>query len=529
MTKLDTAGSYAGRFTLLTSSHVQTALADIRHGVERETLRVQPNGALAVSSHPRSLGSALTHNWITTDFSESLLEFITPPEKQVRKTIAQLADIHKFVSQNIGNELLWPLSMPCFIDQNTKIPIAHYGSSNIAQMKRVYRKGLHNRYGSMMQVIAGVHLNFSFSDEFWQQWSEKQGLAYSSEHVSAEYFHMLRNFRRRAWLIPYLFGASPALCESFIAHRHTTHDFKKTGKGTLYLPFATSLRMSDLGYTSAAQSELRICYNSLDNYVTTLRDAIGKHAPEYSAIPAGRDNEWQQLNSNILQIENELYAPIRPKQIAHSLEKPTDALASRGVKYLEVRGLDVNPFSPVGIDAEQIRFIDVLLTHCLVDASEPYTDEQHQMSNLNMNRVVLEGRRPGLMLQSMQGEQPLEEMAARLFEQFAEVADVLDHASGTEDYSKAVKSQLAKIQDPSLTTSGQVMKLLLDNDIDNSALGIELAKEYQHVITTMDYLHFSENSFVQETNRSIDEQSEIEGRDQKPFAQFIQDYSAKSA
>ena len=223
------------RLAALKSPEFLSALTQIKRGVEREALRIKPNGALSQEPHPKALGSALTHDTITTDFSESLLEFITPPESSAVKTITQLQDVHKYTIDNIGDEQIWPLSMPCFIEDEAHIPIAYFGESNIGKMKRVYRIGLKNRYGSMMQAIAGVHFNFSFSDDFWKQWAELNGTEHSQDQTSADYFSLIRNYRRYCWIIPYLYGASPALCSSFLKGKEHALPFEKVGKGTYYI------------------------------------------------------------------------------------------------------------------------------------------------------------------------------------------------------------------------------------------------------------------------------------------------------
>ncbi|MGQ8364080.1 glutamate--cysteine ligase [Glaciecola sp. 1036] len=517
---------FSHRLSLLDNELILKCLPNIRHGVERETLRVNDNGTIATTSHPAGLGSALKHEWITTDFSESLLEFITPPETDIDKTIGQLVDIHKFVCHQIGEELLWPLSMPCFVNASTNIPIARYGKSNIAKMKETYRNGLHHRYGSVMQVISGVHLNFSMPDEFWQPWLEQQGKKADKDSISSEYFAIIRNFRRNAWLVPYLFGASPALCSSFIAHRDTQHPFEKLGKGTLYLPYATSLRMSDLGYTSSAQSGLRICYDSLDNYVKTLRKAISLPAPEYKDIPTGQDGKWHQLNDNILQIENELYAPVRPKQVANYLEKPTDALANRGVSYIEIRGLDVNPYSQVGIDAHQIKFMDAFLLACLVMPSPGYSDDDHERSKLNMNRVVLEGRKPGLELETQSGPEALSSVASTLFDYIAKAAEYLDKVNNTNAYSDAVKVEKLKVDEPEQTYSGRLLSVLKAHDIDNSGFGLSLSKEYKSFFMQADYRYIQKAEFEEETSASVLRQVELEKQDSEDFDTFVTNYFA---
>lgn len=501
-----------------------SALPNIKHGVERETLRVNADGGVASTKHSDKLGSALTNDWITTDFSESLLEFITPPETSPEKTISQLYDIHKFTYESIGNEYLWPMSMPCFINAETNIPIARYGKSNIAKMKEVYRQGLHHRYGSMMQVISGVHFNFSLPEEFWQAWCELHGEEWNKTTQSSHYFALLRNFRRLAWVIPYLFGASPALCSSFIAHKKVTHDFKKIGKGTLYLPYATSLRMSDLGYTSSAQSSLKICYNGLNSYVESLREAINQKAPEYAHFTSSESEGWQQLNDKVIQIENELYSPIRPKQVAQSLETPTNALESRGVSYLEVRSLDVNPYSPIGIDIEQFYFLDVFLLYCLLEPSAKFSDACFATSQDNINDTVTSGRDPQLMLNNDGISVSLPNWGRALIEKLKPVAQVLDTANSVSSYSDAVSAQALKFEDASITPSGKWLSTLVDGEIDNSCLGLELAKVYKAHMAELPYNELSSEIFAEHAKQSEAKQTAIESDDDEDFTSFVNSY-----
>jgi len=512
------------RLSIVSQADFLNALKDIKHGVERETLRVNGDGGIATTAHPKALGSALTHEFITTDFSESLLEFITPPESHARTSLAQLVDIHKFTYESIGEEYLWPLSMPCFINAETNIPIANYGSSNIAKMKEVYRKGLHHRYGSMMQVISGVHFNFSLPESFWRLWCEQEGEQWNETTQSAHYFEMIRNFRRNAWIIPYLFGASPALCSSFISHKKVNHKFKKVGKGTLYLPYATSLRMSDLGYTSSAQSNLDICYNDLETYVSSVRKAIGQKAPEYAKYTSNEAQGWQQLNDNVLQIENELYSPIRPKQVALPQEMPTNALENRGVSYLEVRSLDVNPYSPIGIEESQFYFLDAFLLYCLLEPSAKFGGDCFAISLDNTNKAVSSGRDPNLMLNNAGKEISLKDWGLSLMDKLLMTAEVLDTANETSRYTDAVKEQTKKFNDSSITPSGRWMNTLLENNIDNSSLGLELAKEYKAHMAKLQYKHIDKEAFIAQAAESSLAQEEIERKDTVSFEKFVEQY-----
>jgi glutamate--cysteine ligase len=519
--------TFSARLAALALPQFQNALPNIKHGVEREALRVNPNGGLSESPHPHALGATLTHETITTDFSEALLEFITPPEQQARVTLAQLADIHKYVYDNIGNERLWPMSMPCFVNSETNIPIARYGSSNVGQMKEVYRKGLHNRYGSMMQVIAGVHFNFSLSDDFWQAWCDLHNVENSIENRSSFHFDLIRNFRRMAWLIPYLYGASPALCQSFLGGKEKKFPFEKLGVGTLYLPYATSLRMSDLGYTNSEQSSLNICYNDLSSYVKSVRDAINTPSEQYKNYPSGQEGSsehWQQLNDNVLQIENELYSPIRPKQVAKSLEKPSDALESRGVSYIEVRALDVNPFSPLGIEESQFHFLDVFLLYCLSKESAKFSQADFDEGESNLDSVVMEGRKPGLCLNRGGDTLSLQTWANEIFADLALVAANLDKANATSRYSEAVEKEQAKVDDPKQTPSAKWLDILLEHNIDNSKLGLELAEEYKKYTSGLSYLHFDETLFSKQAKESLEAKTKIEEADTLSFSQFIAQY-----
>ena len=515
----------AERLAILSRSEVASTLADIKHGVEREALRVGADGGLANTPHPRTLGSALTHDSITTDFSESLLEFITPPERDIKRTLMQLADEHKYVMDNIGEERLWPLSMPCYVSHEDEIPIAQYGKSNIGKMKTLYRVGLKNRYGSLMQAIAGVHFNFSLPETFWHAWlNALEGVESNKETRSAGYFSLIRNYRRFCWLIPYLYGSSPAICGSFIEGKESSLPFKRVGKGSLYLPYATSLRMSDLGYTSSAQSDLMICYNEVESYIQSVRSAINTPSPEYAKFNHKHDGEYQQLNANVLQIENELYSPIRPKQPALTLEKPTDALDKRGVSYIEVRALDVNPFSPLGIEENQFYFLDVFLLYCAIAPSAMMTSADFKQTEQNLAEVVLYGRKPGLELNRGDDAIKMQTWAAELFEGMREVAKVLDAEHYSSNYSNALEQEWQKVLNPELTHSGRMLKHLLDNDLDNGVYGLQMAQQYKDWYSSRQYRVSSEQDFVRQAEASLIAQQEKERADSKSFEQFLADY-----
>ena len=515
------------RIEQLAQTNVSQTLQPIQRGIEKEGLRIDANDKLAQTAHPSGLGSALTHPAITTDFSESLLEFITPVSTDMDESLATLTDLHKFALSQLGQEKIWPMSMPCYVDDEADIQPAQYGSSNSAQMKTLYRKGLHLRYGSMMQVIAGVHYNFSMPQAFWPEWQRIQGQQHMDADLfrSESYMAMLRNYYRYAWLVPYLFGASPALCSSFLQGRETNLPFQKVGRGTLYLPYATSLRLSDLGYTNSSQSGLYVCHNSLEDYVTCLQKAISTPSKAYQALGLlNAQGEYQQLNTNVLQIENELYAPIRPKRVSKLGETPIQALRRGGVEYVEVRSLDVNPFSPIGIDKQTMAFLDLLLCLCLFEESGPRDEADQIRSRNNLIKVVLEGRKPGLMLERSAGEVSLQHWAETLIRKLEPIAKLLDQGRKTPSYQQSLQTQLRKVNHPNITPSGRMMERMISSGEDNGSEGLKLALQYRHLLETLPYQTKSHEEWQKIAARSVQEQVAIEKEDRVSFDAYLVDY-----
>ena len=500
-------------------------LQGLRRGIERETLRITPAGELAKSPHPDSLGKALTHPWITTDFAEALLEFITPVDNNIKHVLAFLRDLHRYTARHLDHELMWPLSMPCFIERQDNIKLAQYGVSNIGRFKTLYREGLKNRYGALMQTIAGIHYNFSLPIEFWQALVGINDAESGKDKISAGYFRLIRNYYRFGWVIPYLFGASPAICGSFLRGNARNLPFEKTAQGTYYLPYATSLRMSDLGYTNKSQSDLKITFNDLSTYITGLKQAIKQPSPEFTKLGiCNKDGKHLQLNTNILQIENELYAPIRPKRVLIGDESPSDALLKRGIEYIEVRALDINPFTAIGIDEAQIHFLDLFLIWCVL-ADAPMMDEKElSCCRTNWNSVILEGRKPGQIIGVGCGEsmRPLKEVGQILFDDLIRVADVLD-VSGNTRYREICSQLIAMFENPELTYSGQILSPMIEQSI--SQYGLQLAKRYYQQLSNEPYEVITANEFTDVRHASVRKQLAIEQADKISFERYLQKHA----
>ncbi len=506
------------------TSGAAQVLRGITRGYERECLRVDASGRLAATTHPQALGSKLTHPWITTDYAEALLEFITPPSQDAAFPLDFLRDIHRFSAQHLEGELLWAGSMPCALGEDRDIPIADYGRSNAARFKTVYREGLGLRYGRKMQTIAGAHYNWSLPPEFWSVLQDCcSATSPSSAFISERYFGLIRNFLRFGWLIPYLFGASPALCQTFLQGRKS--DLRELVPGTLYGPHATSLRMSDLGYQNRAQAQLQVNFNSLGEYTQALEAAIRTPDPFYTEIGVREGAHWKQLNANLLQIENEFYASIRPKRIGQHGERPAKALQTYGVEYLEVRLFDLNPFVDIGITPEQGTFADVLLLMCLFRDSPPITSREQSENDENKNRVVNRGRQPDLHLLVHNREQAFRPLAHELFDDMTPFADMLDAAYGGTRYANTLQRLRERIDQPDSTPSAQVLQATAEHG-GFTPLALALARQHTHNLQAQPLEAAQTARFSASVADSWQQQQQLDAAPQGRFEDFVAAYYA---
>ncbi|RKS87756.1 glutamate-cysteine ligase [Orbus hercynius] len=498
-----------------------TVLDGIQRGVERETLRILHDGTLSKTPFPLEIGSALTHPWITTDFAESMLEFITPVNTNIDYMLTFLKDLHRYANVHIDDELMWPLSMPCFVANEDEITLAQYGTSNEGLLKTLYRQGLKNRYGAMMQTISGVHYNFSLPPAFWQARYNINDAQEGKDVISAGYFNIIRNYYRFGWVIPYLFGASPSACGSFIKDPEKLKEFTKQTNGNCYLPYATSLRLSDIGYTNNAQKQLGITFNDLATYVKGLTKATHTKSAEFSKIGIKVDGQYRQINDNILQIENEFYAPIRPKRVPKNDETPSDALLRAGIEYIEVRSLDINPFSPIGITEEQIRFVDLFLIWCALAPSPEMSSEELQCTKVNWNRVIMEGRKPDQIISMGCGSyhQPLAKVGHDLFKDLLQVADVLDHQDEQKSYRRVCERLNIMFDHPELTLSARTLQAI--SDLGTAKFGLALAKQYKQQLNAEPLRILTEGDFNYQKIQSIAKQKQKEQNQTLSFDDYL--------
>jgi len=516
--------AFEKRLAAVINSGERGALQAGRRGVEKESLRVTPTGRIATTPHPMALGSALTNDHITTDYSEALIELVTPTFTTNWELLQYLCDLHQFVYRHLGDELLWATSMPCVIDGDASIPIAQFGPSNVGRMKTIYREGLGIRYGRVMQAISGVHFNYSFPERLWPVWAAiRESRTSGQSFISESYFDLLRNYRRFGWIVLYLFGVSPMVCKSFLRARGET--LPEFGRGTAWEPHSTSLRMSDLGYRNRSQSSLEVSVNSLDEYVRDLTRAISTPHPEYERLGVKVDGAYRQLNANLLQIENEYYAFIRPKRVARSGERPTKALMRRGVEYVEVRALDVSAFDPVGVNQNKLRFLEAFLALCLMRESPLIDANEQAVLDGNHVTVARRGREPDLMLTRDGRNVPMLQWAREIMDQMQGICELLDEGDPQKPYAAALAVQAAKLDDVALTPSARLIKEI--GETGESFFDLALRTSATHKGYFLD-LHAPNEArlreFAAQAAESLEVAEAMASAPQKDFDVFIADY-----
>lgn len=467
------------RVKFITAGENSSLLKNGLKGLEKESLRVTRSGSVSQNMHPAEWGAALTNPHITTDYSEALPEFITPPFESTNETYEFLTDIHSFAIATLPeNEIIWNNSMPCDINDEKEIPIARYGKSNQGRMRHIYRVGLDYRYGRRMQAIAGIHFNYSLPEQFWEHGNEM--FMMTSENSTKlkrnpVYLGLARNYLRYGWLVLLLFGCSPACCKSYLPQRNSR--FKPLRNSSLVAPYGTSLRMSDVGYKNKNQAHLKIKLNNIEGYIGALNKAMRTPYPEYEAIGIYEESKQIQLSANLLQIENEYYSSIRPKGNALEGQRPSIALRNKGIQYIEMRSLDVNPMNPFGVERDCLLFCEIFLIYCLLEESPLISDSEHEILEYNELSVALRGRQPNLKLitDTEGNKSKIIDWSNMLLVRMLPIAEALDRGYKTTKYSETLKSQLKLLKEPDLLPSAKFHQLLVDSRQEFQNFNLELS------------------------------------------------------
>ncbi len=508
-------------------SHDKKSLSNAMIGLEKEGLRLDKYANLAKTAHPHIFGSALTNPYITTDFSEAMLEIITPPDT-LDNTFQFLNKTQNFVYQHLEDEeIFWSQSMPCVIRGETSIPLAKYGTSNLGKMKTIYRRGLGNRYGRAMQMISGIHFNYSYSKNFWRIYqSIMQNTDPLTQFINHYYMALTRNLLRFGWLLIYLFGASPAVCASFLNNYHK-HSLVKLSPNTLYEPYATSLRMGDIGYQNLCEYEagVKANYNSLSHYISSLKSAMNTPHSAYSKIGVNVRGKYEQLSANILQIENEYYEAVRPKQaIISPMERATDALYKRGIAYIELRSLDINPLIPLGIDKDTIRFLEVFFLFCLLTEAPPISSIEQVEIDANTNLVAHSGRKPQLILHYQNRPMTLKLWGRKLLDSIKICGTLF-----SPEHSKAIKQMAKRIDDLTQTPSHQILEEVSQDyhlSFFDFAKHLSLKNQTFYQKKSPDKAHFE--MLIKVAKDSLSARKKLE-KDTMPFAHYLARYFAGDA
>ena len=518
------------RLARLINGGARRPLARGRRGVEREALRVDPvSGRVARTPHPEGLGAALTHPHITTDYSEALIELVTPTFEDNSALCAYLDDLHRFVYAHIDGELLWATSMPCAIDGEDEIPIARYGRSHAGFFKTVYRRGLRTRYGGIMQAIAGVHFNYSLPVDFWPVYADVlESRDTGSGFVSRCYFDLLRNFRRYGWLVPLLFGGSPALDASFLAGRGAGGLEARPG-GTLFGRDATSLRMSSIGYRNraGAGAGVDVSVNALEAYLGDLKRAMRSVHPPFAALGVCVAGEYRQLNDRLLQIENEYYSSIRPKRAPLAGEGTAHALARAGVEYVEVRALDVDWRAPGGVAPATLHVLEALLILCLLRDSPAIESAEQAALDDNFEQIASRGREAGLALRRGHRDVPALAWAAELLESLEGICELLDAGDAARPYARALAAQRDALRQPQLLPAALQLRALEDGGLPFQEFGRQLAEAHRAELDPSRLSTARRWEFAAEAEESLAAQVAAEAAVRGGFDEYLRDRLAR--
>jgi glutamate--cysteine ligase len=343
-------------------------------------------------------------------------------------------------------------------------------------------------------------------------------------HFRAEsYMAMIRNLQRVGWLVPYLFGASPAVCGSFVQGRET--DLVPFDDHTLHYPYATSLRLGDIGYQNKQEegTGLKANYDSLDSYIRSLTWAIETPCPQYETIGVKVGGRYEQLNANVLQIENEYYSTVRPKQLIDWLEKPTLALRRRGVRYVELRSLDVNIFEPEGVGMEQLRFLETLMLYCLLQDSPRIAASERRAIDANQILAAHRGREPGLVLNRDGDPVALRRWAGEILDDMESVAELLDGGTGGSR-GQVLALQRAKVEDPDQTPSARLLRQMRERGEGFFDFSYRVSSEHRAGFKARSLSPKRQALFARLAAESEARQEQIEAADDVDFDTFLARY-----
>lgn len=411
-------------------------------GIERETLRLDENGYLASSDHPEEFGDKSHNPYITTDFSESQIEVITPAFSNIEETYKFTRALYDIVAMEIGNEYLWPESMPCIIPDDDKIPVAKFAEHS--KESQEYRESLLRKYGGKKQLISGIHYNFSFDENIIERLYENSNKdVLYKEFKNSIYLKVARNYLRYRWLIVYLLGAAPVVHESFIDDCKCP--LKKVTKSGYSSLGAISHRNGKCGYKN--KIDLFPSYNSVNDYL----DSINKY-----------------INDGLIESHKELYSQVRLKP--SDTRNFKDSLINDGIKYLEYRTIDINPFEKGGISLEDLKFLQIFNIYLLTKEESNYTGWQEEA--LENQQIIAVSGIDDIKLKKDGKEVTRIQYGLEILDEIMNINNEL--SLGFEDI---ITNRVEKIKDSKLTYSYRITEKVKEEGYIDAFLN--LAKEYK--------------------------------------------------
>ena len=416
------------------------------YGIEREGLRVTNEGKLALTPHPKVFEKKICNPYITTDFSESQIEVITPTFNSVEECYNFTNVLYDIVAQEIGDEYLWPISMPCILPEDKDIPIAEFCECPMGINARRYREQLMKKYGGKRQLISGIHYNFSFQDDFLKELHKKVGEGTSfREFKDNVYLKLVRNYLRYRWLIIYLLCGSNVIHDSF--EKEYIESLNKINEDTYHNESALSYRNSQYGYK-----------NNIDLY------------PNYDSVKAYVDSMNNFVKDKVLESHKELYSQVRLK--AADIDNFLESLEKDGIKYLEYRSLDINPFEKGGISLNDLKFLEVFNIFLLVKEESDY--EKWQEEALDNQKLIAEQGLSNVNLKRDGKNISKEEWGLELLRYIKNINDELNLVS-----NEIILEMIDKIKDFKITYAYKMLKKVKSEGFIDANLS--LAKKYKEI------------------------------------------------
>ncbi|HAT4141561.1 TPA: bifunctional glutamate--cysteine ligase GshA/glutathione synthetase GshB [Clostridium perfringens] len=415
-------------------------------GLEKENVRVTERGNLALTPHPKAFGDRENNPYIKTDFSESQLEMVTPVCNTLEEVYSFICNLNKVVSLEImkNGEFLWPQSNPPILPREEEIPIAKLSNRE----DELYRENLSYKYGKKKQVISGIHYNFSFKEEFikllYKELKVKKDFREFKDDI---YLRMARNFQKYHWLLIYLTGASPVFHESYIDE--IKEEGEKLGEDSYYIKDDTSLRNSSYGYKN--KKDYYVSYNSIEEYASDIKNLV-------------KDKEIQSIK--------EYYNPIRLKSLGS--EDMLESLLNKGIDYLEVRLLDLDPLSVQGVNKETLYLVHLFMIYTLLKENKEITYKDQEEFFKNHDMVALKGRNEEAVIHENGIPVLLKDKGREILSEMDEIVEIL--FSNNEKFKNVIKRALEKINNPHDTISEKLIKDIKEEGYIN--FHMRLAKEY---------------------------------------------------